>query len=238
MCRLCLRDRQLRMSHIIPEFLYGPLYGPTHRIRSVHRSLPYIRFLGKGVREALLCDDCEALLGRYENYFSGVWYGAQGLPSEIPAGVGKFLKSGLDYAQFKLFHLSILWRASVATLEDFRAVALGPHQQRLRQMIVTENPGDVADYRLAASVLLRPNSREVHGGVVGVPAPARYNGGWMYSWVYGGCIWHCIVSRHVSTEIDVLQNDGTLSMAVFDIRNVPALSQALARAATARQKAR
>ena len=130
-CRLCLQDRQLRRSHIIPELLYRPLYGPTHQIRSVNPDLHYIKFLRKGLRQALLCDDCERLLSKYESYFSSVWYGPQGLPSEIPSGVGLVTKSGLDYTLFKLFHLSILWRASAAKLKDFHGVALGRHEEAL-----------------------------------------------------------------------------------------------------------
>jgi hypothetical protein len=238
MRRLCLRQRHLRMSHIVPEFLYRPLYGPTHQIRSIHPGVTRIRFLRKGLREALLCDDCESLVGRYETYFSGLWYGDHGFLSEIPAGVSKIMKSGLDYTQFKLFHLSILWRASISALEEFRGVALGPHQERFREMIIGKNPGRAAEYQLAASVLLRPQSLEVHGGVIGVPAPARKAGGWMYSSIYGGCMWHCFVSRGMSAGIDVLQEDGTLCMMAIDVRNVPFVSESLTRAATARRRLR
>lgn len=237
-CRLCLRDRQLRLSHVIPEFLYRPLYGPTHQVRSVHPRLPYVRFLRKGLSEPLLCAECEGLIGRYETYFANIWYGAHGLPSEIPAGVGRVVKSSLNYTQFKLFHLSILWRASVATIDEFQVVTLGPHQDRLREMILAGDSGTAMDYRVAASVLLRPGSREVHGGVIGVPARQRHDGGSLYSTVYGGCLWHCIVSREMAVDMDVLQEDGTFRMLVFDIRHVPALYKGLARAAAARRKAR
>lgn len=234
-CRLWLQDRQLRRSHIIPEFLYTPLYGATHQMRSVQFDLPYIRFPRKGLTEKLLCGVCETLLGQYETYFSGQWYGAQGLPREVPEGVGPIIKHGLDYTRFKLFHLSILWRASIATLDDFREVALGPHEGRLREMILAGDSGGASDYRLAASVLLRPGSRQVHEGVVGVPAPSRHDGGWMYSSVYGGCIWHCFVSRGMAVGMDVLQQDGKISISVLDVRSVPGVLHGLSRAASARR---
>ena len=198
--------------------------------------MPRIRFLRKGLREALLCADCECLIGRYETYFSCLWYGAHGFPSEVPLGVSKVMKSGLDYAQFKLFHLSILWRASVSTLQEFSGVALGPHEEQFRKIILSGHPGEPEEYRLAASVLLRPDSLEVHGGVIGVPARARHAGGLIYSSVYAGCIWHCFVSRRMPVGIDVLQKDGTLCMTPIDVRNVPLVSNSITRAATARRK--
>jgi hypothetical protein len=146
------------------------------------------------------------------------------------------MKSGLAYAPFKLFHLSILWRASVSNLEEFQAVALGPHEERLRMMILTGTPGTPDEYRLSASILLRPASRRVHSGVIGVPAATRHDGGWMYTSVYGGCIWHWFVSRDVSVDVPVLQADGTLRMVVIGVDDVPAVSQGLARAADARRK--
>jgi hypothetical protein len=187
-CRLCLRERRLRLSHIIPEFLYRPLYGHTHEIRSVHPNLTRVRFLKKGLREPLLCNDCEGVIGKYEAYFAGAWYGVDGLPPEIPAGVNIIVMSGLNYFQFKLLHLSILWRASVSILQEFRAVDLGPHQERIRAMILEGNAGEAGEYKLAASVLLRANSREVHGGIIAVPQRIRHADGWMYSSIYGGCI--------------------------------------------------
>ena len=88
-------------------------------------------------------------------------------------------------------------------------------------MIIGGDAGGAQEYRLAGSVLLRPNSHEVHGGVIGVPKRTRHAGGWMCSSIYGGCIWHCFISRGSSVDIDVPQEDGTLGMMVLDIRHLP-----------------
>ena len=148
------------------------------------------------------------------------------------------MKSGLDYTLFKLFHLSILWRASTAKLDEFSGVALGRHEESLREMLLVGSPGSAADYRLAASILLRPASREVHGGIIGVPARHRHDGHSVYSSVYGGCIWHCFVSRDMPVEMDLLQEDGRLCMTILDVRGIPHVWQSLARAATAGRKER
>ena len=44
-------------------------------------------------------------------------------------------------------------------------------------MIVSGNPGVAGEYELAASVFLDPDSREVHGGVTGVPQRIRHANG-------------------------------------------------------------
>jgi hypothetical protein len=47
-----------------------------------------------------------------------------------------------DHKKMKLFQLSILRRAAEATGEFFSAVILPTqHRERLRQMLLTENPG-------------------------------------------------------------------------------------------------
>jgi hypothetical protein len=61
-----------------------------------------------------------------------VWLVGQSLFTEI---------NGLDYAMFKLFHLSVLWRAGVSTREEFRNVKLGSHEDVIRQMLLRDDPG-------------------------------------------------------------------------------------------------
>lgn len=70
-CALCLADRPLRESHIIPEFMYQALYDDIHRFHVLSKE-PQERnkLFQKGLREALLCDDCEQYMGRYERYMS------------------------------------------------------------------------------------------------------------------------------------------------------------------------
>src|SRR5205807_8245068 len=136
-------------SHIIPEFLHKDTYGEGHAALSVRADLPYVRRLRKGLRERLLCDGCEGVIKRYEDYFARTWYGQGVLPQFAPEHGEAVVTDGLDYAAFKLFHLSILWRASVATREEFRDVKLGPqHEDAIRRMLLAGDPGPADRYRL------------------------------------------------------------------------------------------
>jgi hypothetical protein len=80
--------------------------------------LPYDRSIGRGIREHLLCRQCEEQrLGSHEDYSGKLWYGAAPFPGEVDGGVQR----NVNYTAFKLFHLAILWRAHVSTLPDFHA---------------------------------------------------------------------------------------------------------------------
>ena len=59
-CALCLREAALCRSHIIPEFLYEPIYDDKHRLKllSVIPEQP-TTYKQKGIWEKLLCEACE-----------------------------------------------------------------------------------------------------------------------------------------------------------------------------------
>ena len=110
-CRLCGREAELRLSHIMPELLYRPSYDEKHRATELIADQGRQRFLQKGHRERLLCDDCEGCVGGYEKYFADAWFRG-GLRPERPKERIVHV-AGLDYRLFKLFHLSVVWRAGV-----------------------------------------------------------------------------------------------------------------------------
>lgn len=138
-CRLCQNSAELRNSHVIPEFLYEPLYDSKHRAMGVHgKGNKKWRYLQKGLREKLLCQKCEQLLNDYyEKYFRNFWF----VSSQIPfkCDIEKIYKiSGIDYVKFKLFHLSILFRASISSLPTFSQVSLGPHEGKICEMLINQ----------------------------------------------------------------------------------------------------
>ena len=137
-------------SHIIPEFVYKPLYPakPQHqRFRSARIGEMKLEWKQNGFKEPMLCWDCEQFLSKhYEDYANRNFFSKQ-LPSPTLHGKTKRIEvKGLEYKQMKLFMLSILWRAGVANHEFFKHVQLGPHETTLRHMLLNENPGGVDDY--------------------------------------------------------------------------------------------
>lgn len=101
-CKFCGFQRELRNSHIFPEFLYKPLYDATyHRAWELSTDADRPRFIYKGIREPLLCANCETHFDRsFEDYFARFWYTGR-LPN--PAHGARFELRGYDYSRFKLF---------------------------------------------------------------------------------------------------------------------------------------
>lgn len=105
----------------------------------------------------LLCEDCDnKLLGSiYEAYGHKVLYDLKQLPKdERPIftagksldGLGFIHCSNLNYQKFKLFLLSILWRASISSRPFFNEIHLEHHEDILRKMIYSGDAGKVSDY--------------------------------------------------------------------------------------------
>lgn len=198
-CKLCGVDRELVQSHIIPEFAYAPVYDNKRRIAAVLRSAdsnwnpkapPQ-----KGIRERLLCRDCEQHINA-----NGEKYIAELLRGNIKVHhcrTEKFIYlRGVDYAKFKLFGLSVLWRAGIATHDMFRKVELGErHQEALRLMLRAADPGRPQDYPFVLSTLIYKDGRIVDD-LISAPTRVRLNGHFVYRFVFLGLLWMFFVSSH------------------------------------------
>lgn len=174
-CKLCIKDEQLiKKSHIIPDFMYQDLYDSNHRISSF---TPYELLIGEAhiskpssgeYEEGILCADCDIkLLGQiYEDYASKMMYGKSLPEKDAPIcenyksqdGLQFTICKNIDYKKFKLFLLSILWRASISSRPFFSEIQLGPHQEKIREMIINGNPGDNDDYPIFIMSYVTENS--------------------------------------------------------------------------------
>jgi hypothetical protein len=179
----------------------------------------------KGLRDHLLCKTCEQFINvNYEQPFLRMWYTTPGVPQIIPDQLVEIL--GLDYAAFKLFHLSVLWRASVASIPAFAPVALGPkHSERLRLMLLRGDPGSRARYGILGALLTNPGSLSVCYGLVVGPESSRYDGHRAYNMVYGGCVWYVLVSGHEQPALfrQTLTTTGTLRLTYREYTEHPPL---------------
>jgi|GEM_PF-1198760 len=191
--------RKLCYSHIIPEFCYAATYrGPHGQAAKVAFSPTGVGHTSKvqqGDREYLLCRTCEGIVNRYETTFNEQWYGATGLPEHV---TGKWVSvSEIDSRAFRLFHLSILLRASVAK-RCFTYVSLGKHYEEALRCFVREGvaPPD-SHYPLCGFVLVDNGGRVMHEIVFGaVPKIDRANRTRAYVFAYAGCEWWFIVTDH------------------------------------------
>lgn len=157
-CKLCGGNKKLlKKSHIIPEFMYKDLFDSKHRIHEVlfkpEKQLNSQTRQSGGYDKNILCGNCDnKILGSLERYASLVLYGGIELTIEITSDKNKstyISVKGIDYQKFKLFLLSVLWRASISNLPIFQNVALGDHEPIIRDKILKNNPGSSIEYPCA-----------------------------------------------------------------------------------------
>jgi hypothetical protein len=209
-CTLCGDVSLRRQSHIIPEFLYKDLYDDKHRWVGLRPNRgPHPQ--QKGIREYLLCDSCEGRLSIWESYAA----------AKLPDPPDFALQRGsrqvfpdVDYERFKLFQLSLIWRASVARHRTFYRVELGPHEERIRQMLLEETPGEPWDY---GCLMLVPSAGKLDR--ICLPfLPVRYQGHQVYCLLARGLIWSFFVSSHLKQfrgAEDFLSEQGELIIRAY-----------------------
>jgi hypothetical protein len=183
----------------VPEFLHQPIYDDKHRTNLIRFGDDRPHILQKGIRERLLCDECERRFQEFEDYFARYWY--QRRPFPDPPLPQEVLLSDLDYGRVKLFLLSIIWHASVAKSPTFKSADLGPHEDRIRQLLFSGDPGPADHYQIYAGLIVDPDSRELWDCVILAPLRIRVRGLWAYRLVFGGASWTILISRHQALPI-------------------------------------
>ncbi len=198
-CKLCRTEAVLLKSHVLTEFLYRPTYhhyGLEDSKKKKMLNLPSdpkrkLEWPQKGIRERLLCAGCEQHLNRMaEQYASSVLGRMDAL--SIPPDERSATIPGVEYTPFKLFTMMQLWRAGVAGGEMWEKVRLGPQEEKLRVMLLKEDPGTPNQYACAITKVpasLGPLARAV------VPfAGAKYGGHHVYEFTARGYSWMYVAS--------------------------------------------
>ena len=211
LCRLCQNDRVLRNSHIVPEFLYERLYNDKGHMMSIHglghRGWQAVQ---KGLREPLFCESCEQYFNEYyEKPFYAEWVASFPLPD--PWNVEDVHWISVTYSSFKLFHLSVLFRAGVSTLPTYAEVSLGPHQEKLRQLLLNRDPGKQWQYPVLGHAVIHHRTKQIIY-MVSRAQQSSHSGHRCYGMMYGGAQWWVAVSSHQNQELQriSLRPDGRM----------------------------
>lgn len=175
-CKLCNQTKPLlNKSHIIPDFFYvqAGLYNEKHQIHKIDIQ-KFIKnksftLIPTGVYEkGILCEKCDNnLLGGLETYGRKVLYGGLKFHEEISCknfrnpndGFEYSICKNVDYKRFKLFLLSILWRAAISTNPIFKDVDFSNNYiETLRKMLFEMNPGKINDFPIITLSNVKNNS--------------------------------------------------------------------------------
>ncbi len=132
-CALCLRTANLRDSHIIPNAYFksmkrdnaGKLIAFDSNDESVARQSI------ESWLEHMLCHECEQRISRWETVsIEMLRRTAQSIETLCNHGG---LVERYDYPTLRLFLLSVLWRATVCSLDEFNDITLPTeYQEQLR----------------------------------------------------------------------------------------------------------
>lgn len=226
-CRLCMNDRELRHSHIVPEFLYANLYNTKNHMMGVNgHGRRGWKALQNGAKEHLFCESCEQHFNEYfEKPFRKLWVDNCPLPDPWITNDVHWIT--VDYETFKLFHLSVLYRAGVSTLPTFAAVQLGPHKEKLRQLLLTRNPGEYFQYPVFGYAVVHHKTNRLIQ-MVSQAQMSRFGGRRCYGILYGGSEWWiCVASdRNPEFEQAALQSDGRMPFAAVPWNEVAVIQEA------------
>lgn len=208
-CRLCLKEKVLlKKSHIIPDFMYQDLYDGKHKLHvfnpyDVARGVNKTKSPSSGEYQGgLLCKDCDGgIIGSLETYASKAIYGGALPANECPQcenfiqpdGLRFAVCNNIDYKKFKLFLLSVLWRASISTRPLFSSINLGPHEEEIRTMIFENNPKTQSDYPIFFMTYLKDKDAPLD--LIAHPQPRRTKEGLkVHIFIIGGIIYHFYVN--------------------------------------------
>jgi hypothetical protein len=191
MCRLCQREATLCESHVVPEFFYAPIYDEKHRLFPIVGGKPQAGPpLQKGLRERLLCSDCESRLAQHEKHVREVLFGGTEIGGQNVGGSIEL--TDLDYTSVRLCFLSVLWRMSVARHRSWREVQLGPHEDRFRLMLLRGDPGRSTQYGFLCVVPLIEGS--FSPDLILGPDRSKAYGQLCYRLILGGLVFAFFVS--------------------------------------------
>lgn len=191
-CPLCLASTDLIRSHIIPAFCYDAAFDEKHRVLHLDAARATAKPRQSGIWEPLLCAACDGFLNRYDSYFATIWSTP---PIPDPLLTPQYEIRSLDYRLFKLFHLSVLWRAHWSTHKAFASVRLGPHESRIRAVLKTGDAGAAGVYPIWATCVVR-ETLEIERQLLVPHQPTHLSGHRFYVSMFGGCEWLIKISRH------------------------------------------
>lgn len=158
-CELCLTDTELiRKSHIYPSFLYKGLFDHKQTIRrftldDILKGNLNVKKPRTGVYEGnLLCPKCEnEVISKFESYAAKIFNHRDKdiKVNKIRTGeLNTLYIEGINYAKFKNFFLSILYKANVSTFSEFEEISLGPYKDQVRNSVLNNSSLDDLDFQI------------------------------------------------------------------------------------------
>jgi hypothetical protein len=157
-CKKCGQAKRLAKSHIIPQSFCEIIKGSGKYTVVVNANKPFKsagKFLQSGpYDDSILCLGCE---GDFSDFDSYGWQilGPPSLSDPVLDEIGKTYayRISCNTDKIRRFLLSVLWRASVSSLECFSRVKLGPRSDIIKARIFDPRPLQPDEFPITAARL-------------------------------------------------------------------------------------
>ena len=162
-------------AHIIPEGFFR-LLRHENIAPEMHSNTPgsFPRRMQVGTYDStILCSQCDGKMAPWDDYGQQVLIRrfSEAVKISLQGKTVAWRIEKFDYRRLKLFFMSVLWRASVSKQTFYKRISLGPFEDRLRTMILNEDPGDSQEFTV---VLARFEDVEITAMLD--PHPEKYDG--------------------------------------------------------------
>ena len=228
-CKLCLNVKELcRESHIIPKFLYRYISGENSSLiymDKIHSKIKY----NSEYEGNILCEDCESfIIGKLDTYASKYLYSKSSNNQSTQQTerkddrdiVIKKNDPNYDYRRFKLFWLSVLWRASISSRLFFSRIKLPTAvEEDLRKRILSGNPGTSDEYPIFINLPPLINMPDGNKGFITAHMPTMSpvyveNGEYkMCEFIIQGMHYYYIIARPSNIKVEPSVTEDTLTVA-------------------------
>jgi hypothetical protein len=171
-CKLCLKNKKLSKSHIIPEFMYKRLYDNNHKFYEVDKNNQRPIIKQKGIREKLLCEDCEKIFQKSEDYFSKILdKNFQNLTQRLETYYDVFnlmFVEGFDYQKTSHFFLSMVWRCIISSLPMFKDCNSIGFEENIRKILLSNGKISNEQFPIVMSALnsITKNNRLIAAPII------------------------------------------------------------------------
>jgi len=179
-CRFCDQDKPaIAKAHIIPRSFFKSVRGKGNysvEMRASEKAVKEKFQQAGNYDDGILCEECERKFSQYDAHGHSVFTKVFEEPKiyRDPAGIARaYLLQDVDFRLLKLFVLSVLWRASVSSLDFFSNVDLGErHEDKMKSFISEATIEGANDYEFFcvhqrdakySKVILPPWKRRMDG---------------------------------------------------------------------------
>lgn len=159
-CKLCGIDGRLVDAHIIPAAFFRDLHtagggGPPLEIVANDPKV-YPKRAPIGVYDqGLVCDACERRFGPWDTYAAELLIQGRDTAFRPVVIEGRYapaiVADGVDYHRFRMFVLSLLWRAAASSHPYFSRVTIPRRVERLRELVLSDQPGGNREFSTVLS---------------------------------------------------------------------------------------